>query len=186
MRSLIGHYSSRVMQKIDRARWLAEQRRAGSRVHRSLEVTGLQDVAARVRLAPGCWIERDVTIWLSPDQGAEPRLTLGGEAFIGRNSYIGLFQPVSIGSCTIVGAYSYIISASHRYDRRDIPIKHQGFTGSAISIADDVWIGTGVTVLPGVAIGRGAIVAAGSVVNRDVPEYEIWGGMPARFLKARP
>jgi acetyltransferase-like isoleucine patch superfamily enzyme len=61
----------------------------------------------------------------------------------------------------------------------------QGFVGAPIVLEADVWLGTHVVVLPGVTIGRGAIVAAGSVVNRDVPAHEIWGGAPARFLKRR-
>jgi acetyltransferase-like isoleucine patch superfamily enzyme len=39
--------------------------------------------------------------------------------------------------------------------------------------------------MKGVHIGDGAIIAAGSVVTKDVPPYEIWGGNPARFLKSR-
>ena len=58
----------------------------------------------------------------------------------------------------------------------DIAIKDQGFEGAPITIEDDVWLGTHVVVLPGVTIGRGAIVSAGSVVNRDIPAWEIWGG----------
>ncbi|MGW5384851.1 CatB-related O-acetyltransferase [Nocardia sp. NPDC003963] len=52
-------------------------------------------------------------------------------------------------------------------------------------VGNDVWIGNGVTVLPGVRIGHGAIVAAGSVVTRDVPDYGIVGGNPARLIRFR-
>jgi acetyltransferase-like isoleucine patch superfamily enzyme len=54
-----------------------------------------------------------------------------------------------------------------------------------VTIGDDVWIGCNAVILPGVRIGRGAVVAAGSVVTRDVPEYAIVGGIPARILKQR-
>lgn len=52
-------------------------------------------------------------------------------------------------------------------------------------VGNDVWLGNGVTVLPGVRIGHGAIVAAGSVVTRDVPDYGIVGGNPARLIRSR-
>ena len=52
-------------------------------------------------------------------------------------------------------------------------------------IEDEVWIGANVIVLRGVRIGTGAIIAAGAVVNKDVPSFEIWGGVPAKFLKKR-
>lgn len=52
-------------------------------------------------------------------------------------------------------------------------------------LGNDVWLGYGVTVMPGVRIGHGAIVAAGSVVTRDIPDYAIAGGNPARVLRKR-
>jgi serine acetyltransferase len=48
-----------------------------------------------------------------------------------------------------------------------------------------VWIGHGAIVLPGRGIGTGAIVAAGSVVTKDVPDYTIVAGVPARFVRRR-
>lgn len=52
-------------------------------------------------------------------------------------------------------------------------------------VGNDVWFGHGATVMPGVRIGHGAIVAAGAVVTRDVPDYGIVGGNPARLLRTR-
>ncbi|WP_420094807.1 CatB-related O-acetyltransferase [Nocardia asteroides] len=52
-------------------------------------------------------------------------------------------------------------------------------------LGNDVWLGYGVTVMPGVRIGNGAIVAAGSVVTRDIPDYAVAGGNPARVLRMR-
>ena len=52
-------------------------------------------------------------------------------------------------------------------------------------IEENVWIGTNSTVLKGVSIGKGAIIGAGSVVNKNVPQDEIWGGVPAKFIKKR-
>ena len=54
-----------------------------------------------------------------------------------------------------------------------------------VVIEDDVWIGTGSIILSGVTIGKGAIVAAGSVVTKDVPSCEVWGGKPAHRISDR-
>lgn len=55
-----------------------------------------------------------------------------------------------------------------------------------VEIGEHAFIGTGSIITGNVKIGKGAIVGAGSVVTKDIPDYEIWGGNPARFIKKRP
>jgi len=52
-------------------------------------------------------------------------------------------------------------------------------------IANDVWIGYDVTIMPGVKIGNGAIIATKSVVTKDIPNYAVVGGNPAKIIKYR-
>lgn len=52
-------------------------------------------------------------------------------------------------------------------------------------IGNDVWIGVNAIVLDGVKIGNGAIIAAGAVVTKDVPDYAIVGGVPAKIIRYR-
>ena len=54
-----------------------------------------------------------------------------------------------------------------------------------VIIGDDVWIGTRVIILPGVRVGTGSIIGAGAVVTKDVPDYAIVGGVPAKIIKFR-
>lgn len=56
---------------------------------------------------------------------------------------------------------------------------------SRVSLGHDVWIGHGAIVMPGLSIGHGAVVAAGAVVTRDVADYAIVAGVPARRIKWR-
>ncbi|MFM5662154.1 CatB-related O-acetyltransferase [Aeromonas veronii] len=53
------------------------------------------------------------------------------------------------------------------------------------TIGNDVWIGANVIILDGCSIGNGSIIAAGSVVTKSVPDFEIWGGVPAKKIKNR-
>lgn len=66
-------------------------------------------------------------------------------------------------------------------DRNDIHWKE-----GRIEICEHAFIGTGSIITGNVRIGRGAIVGAGSVVTKDIPDYEIWAGNPASFIKKRP
>lgn len=52
-----------------------------------------------------------------------------------------------------------------------------------IEIEDDAWLGTGCIILPDVRIGKGAVVGAGSVVTKDVPDFTVVAGIPAKPIK---
>lgn len=55
----------------------------------------------------------------------------------------------------------------------------------SVEIGNDVWIGANCVILDGVKIGDGAIIAAGAILNNDVENYSIVGGVPAKFIKYR-
>jgi acetyltransferase-like isoleucine patch superfamily enzyme len=55
----------------------------------------------------------------------------------------------------------------------------------SVIIGNDVWIGTNVLILGGVRIGDGAVIAAGSIVTKDVADFEVVGGIPAKNIKYR-
>lgn len=114
----------------------------------------------------------------------------GSEIEMGDNSGIGVncqvYGPVKIGNDVMMGPEVVVITRNHRWNRLDVAMRLQGhLPPEPVTINDDVWIGTRVIILPGVTIGRGAIVGAGSVVTRDVPEYAIVGGNPARVIRFR-
>ena len=71
-----------------------------------------------------------------------------------------------------------------REDRNKF-INEQGVTRIGVNIEEGVWIGTKSVILDGVKIGRNSIIAAGSIVNKDVPENVIYGGVPAKLIKKR-
>ena len=54
-----------------------------------------------------------------------------------------------------------------------------------VVIEDDVFIGVNVVICNSVTIGKGSIIGAGSIVTKDIPEYQVWAGNPARFIRER-
>ena len=109
---------------------------------------------------------------------------------LGDHSGIGVRALISgkviIGNNVMMGPDVCIYAQNHAFDRTDIPMNLQGFaTEKPVLIADDVWIGARVIILPGVRIGTGAVIGAGAVVTKDMPDYSVVGGNPARVLKMR-
>ena len=120
-------------------------------------------------------------------------VTENGELRVGHHSG---FSGVSIYCTTRIVIGSYVncggnvsiwdtdfhpqeVDARRRHDISKIK-------NAPITIGDDVFIGAQSLILKGVSIGEGSIIAAGSVVTKNVPAREIWGGNPARLIKKVP
>jgi acetyltransferase-like isoleucine patch superfamily enzyme len=159
-------------------------RRHGVSIHKSIELTGRANVTSWLKFGAGSVIERECTIWCAAEAGSEPSVITGAKVFIGRNTYLGAWKPISIESDTLIGAYCYIISGNHRFAAPNLPVRMQGYEGEPITIGRNVWLGAHVIVLPGVTIGDNAVVGAGSVVTSSIPGAEIWAGVPARRIRS--
>ena len=114
-----------------------------------------------------------------------------GKISFGENSYCGDFcifgvnESVIIGKNVLIAQMVTIRDTNHNVEDTTIPINAQGINMSPVEIRDDVWIGHGVTILKGVTIGEGAVIAAGSVVTKNVEEYMVYAGIPAKPIKSR-
>lgn len=67
----------------------------------------------------------------------------------------------------------------------EFPKPSENNSSYTTTVGNDVWIGANVLIIEGVKIGNGAIIASGSVVSRDVPDYCIYGGVPAKKIRNR-
>lgn len=112
-------------------------------------------------------------------------IIISNNTFIGDSTQINVGSEFKIGSNCMIAPACIFSDAQHSFGNLDIPMKKQKCNYNPITVEDDVWIGTGVIILSGVVIGKGSIVAAGSVVNKSIPQYEIWGGIPAKKIKNR-
>lgn len=126
---------------------------------------------------------RRVNVERRANFGSGRNISIGDDSGLGINCRIN--GPVAIGKHVMMGPDVHIIARRHRHARTDVPMAKQGYESAPVAIGDDVWIGARAIVLPGVKIGCGAIVGAGAVVTKDVPEYAVVGGVPARVLRSR-
>jgi len=131
---------------------------------------------------------KNVVIW------AKDIVEIGNNCYIGRNSQIE--TNIKIGndvlianSVAIVGRYDHNYQEFGKTIRQSSQIRDSDYNWKAIGevtiIENDVWIGYGVIILSGITIKTGSIIAAGSVVTKNVKEYEIYGGNPAKKISNR-
>lgn len=164
---------------IEAAYYLAGNLRAGAKGVR---------VGRGARISPHARLDRVYAI------GA---VTIGRDVWLGQGSYVGSGWIMSgrIGQWCSIGYDVLIGPSEHDLDAPTTSPVHAIVEGAAELVGalhvpppvleDEVWVGARVVILRGVRIGHGAVIAAGGVVTKDVPAMEIWGGVPARFIRRR-
>ncbi|HVX52826.1 MAG TPA: acyltransferase [Chitinophagaceae bacterium] len=110
-----------------------------------------------------------------------------GDVFIGNNTLVGignvLIGPLRIGNNVIMAQNIVVSGLNHIYEDIKIPIVQQNVTTAAISIGDDCWVGANAVITAGVSIGKHCVIAAGAVVTKNIPDYSVAVGNPARVIK---
>lgn len=113
-------------------------------------------------------------------------INIGKFTRIGKNVYINhLCSFLDMGTITIednvlVGPKVNLLTEEHPLS----PAERKALMVKPVVIKRGAWIGAAATILPGVTVGENSIVAAGAVVNKDVPDNTIVGGIPAKILKS--
>lgn len=107
-------------------------------------------------------------------------LVVGENCTLGNDAFYDARDGITIGDCVNIAAEVRIYTREH-----DIDDPNFAECGGPVVIEDYVYIGTRVTILAGVRIGKGAVVASGAVVARDVPEFMLVGGVPAKPIRER-
>lgn len=107
-------------------------------------------------------------------------IKLGKNVFINHACSFLDLGGITVEDHVLIGPRVNLITENHPVD----PTKRKHLDVRSILIKRNAWIGAGATILPGVTIGENSIVAAGAVVNKDVPDNTVVGGIPARHIKA--
>lgn len=110
-----------------------------------------------------CWLVRH-----------KQNFKLGDNTEIGNFTVIGCEYGVEIEDDVKIGYHCVIMSDSTVDDKHGKVILKKGCC-----------IGANSVIMPGITVGEGAVVGANSFVNRNIPDYEMWVGTPARFVKRK-
>lgn len=110
-----------------------------------------------------------------------------GDIIIGHRSLIGIacvvIGPVTIGNDVMLAQNIVISGLNHGYEDIYKSIREHQTVTKPIIVEDEAWIGANAVITSGVRIGKHSVVAAGSIVTKDVPDYSIVAGNPARIVK---
>ena len=126
------------------------------------------------RVAKTSRVDPSVRIW------APWNLVLGSDTSIGHHTDVYNVAAITIGDRATVSQYSYLCAASH-----DIADPNMTLTASPIEIRDAAWVCAKAFVGPGVTVGTGAVVGACAVAVKDVSDWDIVAGNPARHIGRR-
>jgi maltose O-acetyltransferase len=116
------------------------------------------------------------------DFGGGKNLVMREFACIGENARFIGYGKITIGKHAMLGPDVMIITSDHKFKEEGF---EKGYVSKDVEIGDYAWIGARAIILKGVKIGKHAVIGAGAVVTKDVPDYAVVGGNPAKVLKYR-
>ncbi len=112
-------------------------------------------------------------------------IILGNRVMVNVGSFLSGEGGLIIEDEVLIGPHVKILSAGHALDDGPPSIYQNPITYAPTWIGEGAWIGAGATVTQGCRVGRGAVVAAGAVVTKDVPDFAVVTGIPARIQRYR-
>lgn len=138
----------------------------------------------QVKIGNNCKLEQNISFKFDGIYKPGPNIIIQDDVFIGAFSEFNIRKSISIKSNCLIASGVKFIDHDHGFSKENLINKQQGVE-LGITINEDVWIGANAIILKGVEINKGAIIAAGSVVTKNVPSFEIWGGVPAKKISER-
>lgn len=111
-------------------------------------------------------------------------IEIGNNVFVGFNCEFNSSTKIIVGDDCLIASFCTFSDNGHSFNNNEL-IRSQPCTKQDIVVGNNVWIGTHCSILQGVHIGEGSVIGAGSVVNKSIPENEVWAGVPAKFIRNR-
>lgn len=113
------------------------------------------------------------------------KIVLGDGAELADYALLQCDGTIEIGDHAYIGPYVVLRDTNHLFQGTDVHWRLTPHDTRPIRIGAKAYLAAGTYVMPGVTVGEGALIAPRSIVTRDVPPYEVWGGAPAKKLAHR-
>ena len=117
-------------------------------------------------------------------------IKIGNNVQVNDYVHICAIESLSIGDNVLIASRVFITDHNHgsysglmEHSDPEMPPAKRKLISSPVHIGDNVWIGEGAGILPGVRVGKGSVIGCGAVVTRDISEYCLAVGNPARVVK---
>ena len=149
------------------------------RINTPLKITGLNNISIgdNVTIGYKSWISA------STDFNKNCNILIADGSIIGNFAHIYGIDSIVIGENVLIADKVYISDSNHKYLDINIPIINQGIIKTSnVVIGSGSWIGENVCIM-GASIGKNSVIASNSVVTKNIPDYCIAAGTPARIIK---
>jgi acetyltransferase-like isoleucine patch superfamily enzyme len=151
----------------------------GVRIVRPLRIWG----ARHCHFADGCVVQVGAYLVALAEHDTPPLLKIGARTMIGHHAHIVATKRVEFGESVLTADGIFVADNRHRFEDPGVPVRDQGLVQLAeVTIGDGSWLGENVCIL-GASVGRHCVIAANSVVTRDIPDFCVAAGAPARVVK---
>src|SRR5262245_45253152 len=127
------------------------------------------------KCGPNFQVSSNAILW-----GLE-HLHVGSDVYIAPGVTLICLDQLTLGDRVLISPNVVITNGNHVFKDGGYAVSEN--VVKPVSIGDGSWIGSNSTIVAGVKIGKGVLVAANAAVIRDVPDYDVVGGVPARSLK---
>lgn len=151
----------------------------GSFIQKPLKIDGSKNIS----IEDNVFIAKNVWLGALPLTGGTCQITIGKGSRIGHFNHIYATSSIAIGESVLTADRVYISDNLHSYENVSLPILNQPIKQcNPVIIGEGTWIGENVCII-GSNIGKNCVIGANAVVTKDIPDYCVVVGAPARIIK---